>query len=244
MPRCRYDDELPMNRKVARLRAQGVNGLAALGLHLLANADCRHNGTGGHVEDFVPDQLCGPRLGRRLAQILEDVGMFDPHPDGGWEIHDYHEYDDPTDPSPDKSAAERKREISEKRSQAGRLGGLAKAGKRQGVATAKPEQTSSPSPSPLVDENLATSVSQSVGGVGDDDDRVASALMLRAKHVAHRGDDPAAYARTVYRQDVAERGPALRQYLLAHPEATVAELAMRVLGLSEIDVHRLTKEAS
>lgn len=135
---ARYDDEFPMNRKVGKLVAQGVAGVAAIGLHLLANTYARHNGTSGRIEDHVPQLLCGSQ-GRKLARLLTEAGMFDPHPSGGWTIHDYAEFHDPNDPEPNRSAAERKRVLSEKRADAGRLGGLAKAGKRSSNATDLPE---------------------------------------------------------------------------------------------------------
>lgn len=124
---ARYDDEFPMNHKVGRLVSMGKDGLAAIGLHLLANTYARHNGTAGVIEPHVPNLLCGSTTGRKLARILAEVGMFDDRDAGGWTIHDYAEYHDPSDPDPDRSAADRKRDISEKRAAAGRRGGLAKA---------------------------------------------------------------------------------------------------------------------
>ena len=127
---ARYDDNLPMNKKwVGKLRPNGVNGAAALGLHLLANTYCRHNGTAGVVEPHVPEALVG-RCGPKLAALLVEAGMFDVREEGGWTIHDYAEFHDPNDPNPDRSAAERQREVAEKRAEAGRRGGLAKASKK------------------------------------------------------------------------------------------------------------------
>lgn len=149
---ARYDDEFALNRKVGRLIARGKDGVAAIGLHLLANTYCRHNGTAGHVEAHVPGLLVGA-FGSKLAQILEADGMFDPDERGGWQIHDYAEFHDPNDPDPDRSAADRKRELSEKRAEAGRRGGLAKAKQTSSKATdlpeAKPWQTPSPDPDPV-----------------------------------------------------------------------------------------------
>ena len=144
---ARYDDELPLNKKVGKLRAHGVNGLAALGLHLLANTYCRHNGTGGLVEHHVPELLAG-RHGLKLARILEEVGMFDSYYDG-WTIHDYEHYHDPSDPNPNRSAADRKRDLSEKRKAAGALGGKQRAENASSKREALLEQTSSPVPDPV-----------------------------------------------------------------------------------------------
>ncbi len=147
MPWARYDDELLMNRKVTALKAHPA-GLAALGLHVLANTWSRHQGTAGFIASYVPEQI-GGRQGSKLARLLETVGMFDPC-DGGWMIHDFDEYTDPNDPDPHRSAAERKREISEKRAAAGSLGGKAKAAKQTASKTmALLEQTSGPEPDPV-----------------------------------------------------------------------------------------------
>lgn len=184
MPWSRYDDELPMNKKIGRLLAKGEAGAAAIGLHLLANTWSRHQGTGGHIEAHVPGQLVGsPRLGRKLAALLEEVRMFDVHDAGGWTIHDFDEYGDPNDPDPHRSTAERRKEISEKRSVAGRQGGLAKAAKRpskaSGLPVANAKQTSSPDPDPV--PVFAT-------GTGDDDRHHpdARSSSSRILHVAQR----------------------------------------------------------
>jgi hypothetical protein len=158
---ARYDDEFSLNRKVGQLVAQGVNGVAAIGLHLLANTYSRHNGTGGVIEPHVPRLLCGPG-GTKLARMLAEVGMFDPRDEGGWTVHDYDEFHDPSDPNPNRSAAERKKELSEKRAAAGRLGGQAKAAKEgskpssngTGKQMAMPQQTSSPVPVPTSTSSL------------------------------------------------------------------------------------------
>lgn len=93
---ARYDDMLPMNKKWIRLRTYGVEGAAALGLHLLANTWARHNGTAGHLDADVVEMLVG-KPGKKLAGLLEKVGMFEATVDG-WQIHDYADYHDPLDP--------------------------------------------------------------------------------------------------------------------------------------------------
>ena len=148
-----YDDNLPSNRKVAWLKAQGTKGIAALGLHVLANTWCRHEGMLGFVPSYVPEQLVG-REWRKLVALLSDedgCGMF-VAVEGGWMINGYDEYgrDD------GRSADDRKAELSRKRAEAGRRGGLAKAkqhpGKRdsktEDLPEAKRKQSSSPTPIP------------------------------------------------------------------------------------------------
>lgn len=138
---ARYDDELSMNKKIGRLRAAGVDGIAAVGLHLLANTYCRHNGTAGEVEAHVPELLAG-KCGPKLARLLAEVGMFDAT-ESGWWIHDFEEFHDPADPNPNRSAADRKRELSEKRSAAGRKGGLVKPSKAPSKDEANDKQNGS-----------------------------------------------------------------------------------------------------
>lgn len=211
MPWARYDDEFSMNRKVGRLIGRGKDGVAAIGLHLLANTYCRHNGTGGHVESHVPNLLVGS-FGRKLAKILQDEGLFDPDERGGWMIHDYAEFHDPNDPEPDRSAADRKKELSEKRSEAGRRGGLARAAKQtpskptdllQANAIANGQQCSSPDPVPVpTTERSRDSLPprHGVGGGGDNRiEQIVAAYAVQAlRTAAERGTrigDAEAYQR-------------------------------------------------
>lgn len=151
---ARYDDELPMNRKVGALLAQGVTGAAALGLHLLANTWARHEGTGGHIPAHQPGLLMADaKLGRRLATMLETVGMFDPSTDGGWDLHDFDDFSDPNDDG--RPAADKKREISTTRATAGRKGGLAKAANAATKRLAELQQTSAPVPVPVPSDHIS-----------------------------------------------------------------------------------------
>lgn len=170
---ARYDDELTMNRKVGYLLAQGQRGLAALGLHLACNTYCRHNGTGGWVEPHVPRLLAGS-AGESAARLLEQVGMFDLREDAGWMIHDYADYHDPSDPNPDRSAADRKRDLTEKRKAAGALGGKQRASNASSKREAVLKQTSSPVPVPVPDVSSNSSSSSSV--------RQADAAAAAAEH--------------------------------------------------------------
>jgi hypothetical protein len=122
---ARYDDELPYNRKVAWLRAHGVEGIAALGLHLLANTWSRHEGQQGFIPTYMPEQLTG-KPWAKLTALLVEIGMFEALEDG-WMIKDYDEYGDRDDGVP---VSEKMARLSKVRAEAGRAGGLAKAGKR------------------------------------------------------------------------------------------------------------------
>lgn len=145
----RYDDELPMNRKVAWLKSHGVDGIAALGLHLLANTWSRHEGHQGFIPDYIPEQLVG-RPWRKLTDLLADeaIGMFQPV-DHGWMINDYENFGDRDDGVP---VEEKKARLSKVRAEAGRAGGKAKASKSASKRVAQLEangkQSSSPVPVP------------------------------------------------------------------------------------------------
>jgi hypothetical protein len=148
---ARYDDELPYNRKVAWLRAHGVNGIAALGLHLLANTWSRHEGQQGFIPDYIPEQLVG-KSHAKLVTLLAGIDMFTAC-ENGWMINDYDQYGDRDDGIPVTVKVERLRKV---RAEAGRKGGNAKAANRASKPPSKREaelvvngwQTSTPVPVP------------------------------------------------------------------------------------------------
>lgn len=227
---ARYDDELSMNRKIGQLRARGMTGIAALGLHLLANTYCRHNGTKGIVDAHVPELLVG-RPGKKLAGVLADVGMFDARCDGGWIIHDYAEFHDPSDPEPDKSAAQRKRELSEKRAEAGRLGGLAKAGNASSKRVALPQQTSSPVPVPSEQvSDTSTPVDTPASGGGPVDIRINQVADHYARIASERAHPtfPESYRLTA--RQTALNHPDLDRYLTRWPTAPPDAIAAWLHG--------------
>lgn len=208
-----------MNRKVGRLIACGQSGVAALGLHLLCNTYARHNGTGGVIEAHVPQLLIGA-TGRKLADLLAVEGMFDVHPDG-WMIHDYAEFHDPNDPDPDRSAADRKRELSDKRREAGRKGGQAKASNAASKPVAELQQTSTPDPVP----NTASSTTSHhrSHGVDDDDFAATVTLIVDARCQGRTLRSPEGYRFTVARDVEAKNGAWIREKLASgHSPATVA----------------------
>lgn len=154
---ARYDDELAWNRKVAWLRAQGESGIAALGLHLLANTWSRHEGMQGFLPEYMAEQLAG-RTGPKLAGLLVEIVMFEAEP-GGWLIHDYHEYSAKDDDG--SSAAEKAAQLSKVRAEAGARGGKAKAAAKQTASKAPSKavangwQNPSPVPDPVPTPNTS-----------------------------------------------------------------------------------------
>lgn len=157
MPWARYDDRLPTNRKVAWLRAQGESGIAAVGLHLLANTWSRHEGMQGFIPSYMPEQLAG-KTGAKLADLLAEAGMFDPV-EGGWLIHDYDEFSPKGDEG--LSAAEKTALLSKVRAEAGRKGGKASVAAKQTASKgsskteANGQQSSSPDPDPEPQANTS-----------------------------------------------------------------------------------------
>lgn len=77
-------------------------------------------------------------------------------------------------------------------------------------------------------------------------DAAAAAIDLLIEHdIANgRAHNPGGWRRTMPAKYAIEHGPAIARYTTEHPDATATEIAMRVLGLGELDLHRLTKEAS
>lgn len=123
---ARYDDALPHNRKVSWLRAQGVNGIAALGLHVLLNTWSRHEGMQGFIPAYVPEQLAGKPWSKLIGLLADDGCAMLTAVENGWMINDYEEYGDRDDGTP---VEEKKARLSRVRAEAGRRGGLAKAAK-------------------------------------------------------------------------------------------------------------------
>jgi hypothetical protein len=234
---ARYDDELPMNKKVGALLADRVWGVAALGLHVLANTWSRHNGTAGMIPRHTPGQLVhDAKIGKRLADMLTTVGMFD-IADGGWMIHDFDVYSDPNDDG--RSAAEKKRDISAKRSAAGREGGLAKAKQTSGKSLALPEQTSGPVPVPVPDPVPLVQVSdiptsETTGPAGDNSDRRASALALYAAaelaKAKARGEVRSDVKYTAAARETGSRHPDLDRWLTEWPTAPSSAVAGWLAG--------------
>lgn len=239
---ARYDDELPMNHKIGSLLAQGVTGAAAIGVHLLANTWSRHNGTAGMVPAAQPGLLVGDqKLGLKLAHMLEHAGMFDVT-DGGWMIHDFHEFSDPNDDG--RSAAERKAEISAKRAESGRAGGLAKAGKPPSKTGSKPvaplEQTSgkslapNPNPYPSVQVRENPTPENTPAGGGDNSRRsqtiraYADLAVQLAKQQGKIRSSEEGYRKSALK--TGDQHPDLNRWLTEFPEAAPSALAAWMHG--------------
>lgn len=68
---------------------------AAFRLHLSALGDCALHLTDGRIGSRNPESLPRAPQGRKLKATIDELvssGLWEPHPDGGWQIHDYLEY--------------------------------------------------------------------------------------------------------------------------------------------------------
>jgi hypothetical protein len=86
------DDKLPHHRKVRDIKPTLV--LAAFGLHAAAICYCQNYGTDGRIllADFPLIMPVRPNPPRVLIDELVRVRLWDVHPEGGWTIHDYLEW--------------------------------------------------------------------------------------------------------------------------------------------------------
>lgn len=144
MPWVKLDDGFPFNRKAI---IAGKDGRA-----MYVTALCWTSGqlTDGFIDDAVVPMLAAVSEvadAQATAEHLVAVGLWERTPDG-YEIHDYHDYNPPSD----EVKAMRKA-----RAEAGRRGGKASAGSKsqanvqancQANVQAKAKQNSTPSPSP------------------------------------------------------------------------------------------------
>lgn len=229
---ARYDDELPMNKKIGYLIAQGPTGVAALGLHLLANTWSRHNGTAGAIPSHQPGILVGSiPLGRKLAHVLHQAGMFDVTAEG-WMIHNFDEFSDPNDDG--RSAAERKRDLSEKRAQAGSKGGKQTASKRTGLLEANEQQCSSPVPEPVPHEQVSDNSTPENTPEGGDNSRTEATIecyvRIALEQAYRRGQvmHEQGYAKAARRTAIAH--PDIARYLDLFPTAPASAVAAWLHG--------------
>nr|WP_241670751.1 hypothetical protein [Streptomyces lavendulae] len=98
MPWVKLDDRFPSHRKVALVSDR------AFRLHVSAICWCAENLTDGRITDRELALVAKIRGIKATAKALEDAGLWD-RVDGGWEIHDYLDYN----PSREQVLAERKK---------------------------------------------------------------------------------------------------------------------------------------
>lgn len=98
MPWVKLDDRFPSHRKIALLSDR------AFRLHVSAICWCAENLTDGRISDRELALVAHVRSIKTIAMQLEDAGLWD-RIDGGWEIHDYLDYN----PSRDQVLSDRKK---------------------------------------------------------------------------------------------------------------------------------------
>lgn len=145
----KVDDKLHSHPKARRA------GLAAMGLWSLAGSHCMDYLTDGIVEAWFVESWPD---GRRLADKLVTVGLWDEHPDG-WAFHDWQKY------QPTAEAVKEKRSA---RSEAGRKGAEKRWADKpiaNGMANAIANECDSDAPSPSpVPSPITTKTSKSPSG--------------------------------------------------------------------------------
>lgn len=86
MPWARFDDRFPSNRKI-RLLSDG-----AFRLYVSSICWSAENLTDGVVKKTELRLVSDVKAASRRAQELVEAGLFEALQEGGWKIHDYHEY--------------------------------------------------------------------------------------------------------------------------------------------------------
>lgn len=242
---ARYDDNLPMNKKVMKLRSHGVNGVAALGAHLLLNTWSRHNGTGGTIEAHIPALVIGDN-GPELAGLLAEVGMLDVV-DVGWMIHDFHDYSDPKErfatEFASQSASDKRVALSKKRAEAGRKGAQVrhgKDGKTDDLPLANDKQDVSPVPGPVPepDPQVTTYIqSGQTDPVCQAIDEYVLSVCLAKKNTSEN------FRKAVHSGAMTERAPILREAVNRNPNTTLDDLR-ELLNLPRQDQEVRAEEAT
>lgn len=121
---ARFDDAMAEHRKTRKtLRAGGLRGLAAFGLHALGILHSSRYLTDGQVDvDFTEDVYELGRVkpkDRDLPVVLVEAGLWLPGQDGAWTVHDYLEYN----PSRSQVETRRAKEAARKAAQRAEVSG-------------------------------------------------------------------------------------------------------------------------
>lgn len=159
---AKLDDRFHEHRKVRRVWRACP---AAVGLHVMAITYCAGHETDGFIDrDFVEEKLPNRRDRDRALDALVEAGLWEPT-DDGWTLHDFLDY------HPSRAEAEAQRaELSVKRAEAGRKGGLARAAKANAKQTSSTLPASNvANPSPVPSRPVANPPSPPRGGRARDD---------------------------------------------------------------------------
>jgi hypothetical protein len=152
-------------------------GEDAANLYVRGLVYCNRYLTDGRLDPEVLSVLTRKRDALKLADALVRVGAWEPREGGGWLVHNFHEHN----PTAEEVEA-RRAEISRKRSEAGKRGGLRSGEARSNEA--KPKQSALGA----TKQNGSPDPSRPGLGSDDDDDKAAGAAI--ASQVADRAPDP------------------------------------------------------
>lgn len=122
----KLDDNIYDNPKMVKA------GEDAADLYVRALVYCNKHLTDGRIEAEVLGAITRKRNSAKLAADLVRVGAWETHPEGGWMVHDFHDHN----PTAEEVMAKRA-ELSAKRSEAGKLGGMRSGERRSNEAKLK-----------------------------------------------------------------------------------------------------------
>lgn len=227
MPWVKLDEAFPEHHKITA--AGGDAGW----LFVCALAYCNRNLTNGFVPDGIVARLSDRRRPADLVRKLTDVGLLEPVK-GGWQIHDYLEYQ--------TSRAKVEEERAKARERMARIRGSSSEHSER-VRPNNSRGSSYPIRS-RSDPDPSSSSSSTESGKGpasngdqDDDDRIVHAIEIHAAWAARSADNPRSYGRTVATNDRLDSVPDLLRHIETHPTVTAQALARAVFSMSETDVH-------
>lgn len=226
MPWFNVDDQMHSHPKVL------AAGNAAIGLWARLGSYCSAYAT----EGFIPTEIVHAYGKKTERNNLITAGMLVPE-NGGYRLHDYLDYNRDREQieSAREQARERKRRQRERQKQSeghGVTPGVTDGGSHTPQAKpsqAKPTTTSSPTSaaSPTGDVTLPAAAAEAI-------------KILIEHHIAiGKARSPSGYRRTMPAALSEEHGPALTAKLEERPNLNGVQLAHRVLGISELDLHRI-----
>jgi hypothetical protein len=231
MPWVKLDEAFPEHHKITA--AGGDAGW----LFVCALAYCNRNLTNGFIPDGIVGRLSDRRRPAELVRKLVGVGLLEPVK-GGWQIHDYLEYQ--------TSRAKVEEERAKARDRMARIRGSSpehSESVRPNNPRSSPRGSPYPIPIPIPIPIPSSSSSSTESGKGpsangdEDDDRIVHAIEIHAAWAARSADNPRSYGRTVTINDRRDSVPDLQRYVQNHPSATAQTLARAVFSMSETDVH-------
>lgn len=221
MPWFNVDDGFHCHPKVL------AAGNAAMGLWARCGSYCARYATNG----IVPAEIVRAYGNRAERERLLAVGWLKPHPEG-FEMHDYLDYNR----TAEQVAAERAKAAARKRRQR----------ESHGVTSPVTDSVTDPvSHKPQAKPSQAKPTTESfptaAAALHGPPDAAAAAISLLIEHKIATGEArrPTAFRHKMPATLHAEHGPAIADYQAKHPQADAHEIAQRVLGMTELDLHRI-----